>query len=732
MATDNLLALSAPVSAQLYVGVPPAPGSVYYLGDLLPSTGNGSSGFVIQGDKIGDQAGYTVSSAGDFNRDGFDDILIGSRLADLTNPDRADAGTSYLVFGKATGFDATIDLSQLNGQNGFRITGATAGDFAGIVSAAGDVNGDGYGDLLIGAPGYDVGGNTDAGAAYIVFGQNTGFNGWLDLALLNGSNGFRMSGLAGDDLTGMAVGNAGDVNGDGYADIIIGAPSASPGSPARVDAGAAYIVFGKKDGFVPNVDLSTIGGFDGFRVEGITPSTGLGVSVHSAGDLNGDGFGDVIIGAQLGQVGTGAAKGAAYVIFGHGGLFNSPIQIDTLNGLNGFRINGFNNDDMLGFSANTTGDFNGDGFDDLVIGVPGADPGNPVRENAGSSYVIYGAAAGWAAAFDLNSLNGNNGFRVDGLRADDGLGTAVSPAGDVNGDGFDDLLLGAPRSSPGVPPRAQAGETYVLFGRGFSLGPVFDLSTLNGQNGFRLEGISLSDSSGWWVSAAGDVNGDGFDDLAISAPLADPGTPPRSAAGQVFIFFGRNFSNSADRVGGLDADTLTGTIGGNVMVGGQKGDTLLGNGGADVLRGGQGDDILAIGDMTFVRLVGGRGLDTVRLDGAGLGLDLIALADNRLTGIERIDLTGTGNNVLTLDYRSVVNLSDDSNELIISRNDGDIVNIGDSWTVQGYRVIDGQTYYVFKQLNATLVVQAVREGTPWQNPANPLNVDNQFAVEPID
>ncbi|MFO0870000.1 MAG: dockerin type I domain-containing protein [Pirellulales bacterium] len=722
-ALDNGGVSSAPVAATLQVGLPPPVGSVFYLSDLLPPTGNGLSGFVLRGDQLGDQSGYTVSGAGDFNHDGFDDLLIGAPLADGGSPARVDSGISYLVFGSVAGFDPLLDLNTLDGTSGFKILGALAGDRAGYVSSAGDVNGDGFGDLLIGAPGFDVPGAPDAGSAYVIFGSPLGPGPTLDLAAINGINGFRLDGVGGDDLTGLTLSGAGDFNGDGLADLLIGARAADPGNPSRPDAGSVYLTYGRQSGFGSVIDLGSLSSSQGFRAEGLGPVDLLGQSVHWAGDVNGDGLGDIIIGAQMGTPGTGTARGAAFVVFGDRNPIPSPLLLDQLNGINGFRVNGVNQDDLLGFSVSGAGDFNSDGFADILIGVPSADPGVTPRLNAGSAYLIFGSSSPFASVFDLLTLGGANGFRIDGIREGDALGIAVGAAGDVNGDGFDDVLLGAYHASVGTPPRAEAGETYVLFGTASSASGVLELSSLNGQNGFRLEGVAPQDQSGWWVAGIGDLNGDGFDDLAIGAPNNGPGS--------TYVFFGRDFTGAVTQEGTSTFDTLTGSVLADVFNGKQSLDTLVGAGGADVLLGGEGHDVLGVSDSLFRRVAGGRGIDTLRIDGAGLVVDLTQIADSRLSGIERIDLTGSGANTLILNLQEVLNLSPDSNQLIVTRNAGDSVQLGDGWVVTSLLDLGGTPFYEFRQGTAQLLVQAVEEGTPWRNPANELDVDNSGGTNPV-
>ena len=142
------------------------------------------------------------------------------------------------------------------------------------------------------------------------------------------------------------------------------------------------------------------------------------------------------------------------------------------------------------------------------------------------------------------------------------------------------------------------------------------------------------------------------------------------------------------------------------MVGGRGNDTLIGAGGADVLIGGQGNDVLAVSDLSFRRIIGGNGIDTLRIDGSGLSLDLTTIRDNRILDIEEINITGSGNNTLTLTQREVLNLSSSSNTLIVRRNSGDIVNRGAGWTQIASETIGGIPFEVFTQGRATLKVQA--------------------------
>ena len=576
------------------------------------STLDGSNGFKLSGVAADDRAGWSVASAGDVNGDGFADVIVGAFAAD---PHGSRSGASYVIFGRASGPAANIDLSSLNGSNGFKLSGVAADDQSGgSVASAGDVNGDGFADLIIGALGADPH-DSNSGATYVVFGKATGFAANLDLSSLNGSNGFKLSGVARNDASGISVASAGDVNGDGFSDMIVGAVGAAPHGES---SGETYVVFGKASGFAANLDLSSLDGSNGFKLNGVAEDDQSGSPVASAGDVNGDGFADLIIGARAADP-HGASSGASYVVFGKASGFAANLELSSLNGSNGFRLSGAAEGDNSGWSAASAGDINADGFADLLIGAPWADPHG---DASGVSYVVLGKASGFAANVELSSLNGSNGFKLSGMAAFERSGTWVASAGDVNGDGFADLIIGAPFANAHGD---SSGASYVVFGKASGFAANIDLSSLDGSNGFKLSGVAIADRSGLSVASAGDVNGDGFGDLIVGAPFADPHGDDSGAS---YVIYGRAPDTAVNRVGTNISQTIAGGAFSDSLSGLGGDDRLIGNGGDDTLNGGPGND----------NLLGGDGNDTASYASAKAGVTIsLAISGPQSTGGGGID-----------------------------------------------------------------------------------------------
>jgi hypothetical protein len=427
-----------------------------------------------------DWAGYSVSSAGDVNSDGYDDVFIGAPGQDSSG---WLAGAAYLVLGPVSG---TVDLSAADA----KLVGETYHNNAGnSISTAGDVNGDGYDDILVGAAYEDTGGN-DAGAAYLVLSPVTGT---VDLAAADG----KLVGEADEDYAGFSVSSAGDVNGDGYDDLFVGATGQDAGGN---NAGAAYLVLSP---VVGTVDLSAAAA----KLVGVSFNDYTGYSVSTAGDVNGDGYGDLIVGAP--EWLTGAVRpGAAYLVFGPvTGTVNLAAADATFEGTAA--------DQRAGCSVSSAGDVNDDGYDDLLVGAEFAG-----ANSKGEAYLVLGPVTG-----NMNLLSADATFT--GETNSDYAGYSVSSAGDVNGDGYDDIFVGAHSQDEGG---SSAGAAYLV------LGPASGRITLANANA-KFVGEVAGDWVGYRtsVSAAGDVNGDGYDDLLVGAPFHDAGG---SDAGAAYLMLG--------------------------------------------------------------------------------------------------------------------------------------------------------------------------------------------------
>ena len=334
-------------------------------------------------------------------------------------------------------------------------------NFGTSVASAGDVNGDGFGDMIVGAWRY-LGGAAQTGRAYVFYG-GPGIDAIPDRVFSGQNDG---------DRFGISVSSAGDLNADGFADVIVGAPGNDAGG---FDAGRAYICLGKSTPDAVAVpapvapDLTLTG----------TAGQRLGYSVASAGDQNADGFADIVVGA-LGSGGTGHA----YVYYGGPGL--DAVADRTFTG----EVPG----DDFGVSVARAGDVNGDGGTDLIIGAERSDAG------AGRAYLFYGGAGADAAADHI----------FTGAAAGDNFGISVSSAGDMNGDGFSDLIIGAWMSDVRGP---NSGRAYVYNG-----GPAADEIP-----DVILTGEGSEDRFGLTVAGAGDVNADGVPDVIIGAYFNDAG-----------------------------------------------------------------------------------------------------------------------------------------------------------------------------------------------------------------
>ncbi len=622
------------------------------LGDVAMGLG----GFAINGQSAGDMSGFSVARAGDVNGDGLGDLIIGAHKSDMSST-VTDAGRSYVVFGTTS--NSPIDLSAVaTGVGGFAITGQSGNDQSGYsVGSAGDLNGDGLADLMVGAPYSDMGSSVDVGRSYVVYGKSTGTAVSLsDVA--KGSGGFVINGQGASDQSGWSVSSAGDVNGDGLLDLLVGAPLSDLTATAK-DGGRSYVLFGKTSMTAFNLaDLTGASG--GFVINGQAASDNSGFSVSAAGDVNGDGLADILVGAYKSDPSALAEAGRSYVIFGKS---NSTAVMLSALGSGGFFINGHIAGDQSGYSVSSAGDVNGDGLADVLVAATQSDPGTGTTD-AGRSYVVFGKTT--SAGIDLSALtaSGAGGFVINGQSAGDQSGWSVSSAGDMNGDGLSDIIVGVPYGDPVT--GTDAGRSYVVFGRTIST-PIELSAVAAGSGGFAINGQAMGEQSGWSVTSAGDVNGDGLADLLVGAPGADPSAG--TDAGRSYVIFGSTSGvlgkgTFVDQMGSSAADSLGFDAAPRTFVGGAGNDTFTANG-PSVLYGGSGNDRFIVnwnlGEALQVglsgtkldrlaRIDGGGGLDTLVL-GTRTALSLSRVADSagadiegsdRITSIERIDLSADG------------------------------------------------------------------------------------------
>lgn len=434
---------------------------------------NAASPVILQPNKTGASFGHSVAFAGDVNADGYGDIIIGAPNYWTTSV-AVNPGAAFIYHGSATGINTTPARILTGPYNGCT--------FGSAVSGAGDVNADGFSDVIVGAPNYNNG-HVNEGAAIVYQGSNTGIPAAAATTIeLNRTN----------SLFGTSIANAGDVNGDGYSDIIIGAPSATYGGGDTYE-GAFYIHHGSATGIVTTPS---------FRGESNQSNAMMGTSVAGAGDINGDGYSDIIVGApQYDYYQTN--DGRAYVYFGGTG---NPSLISTIE-LNSDGAN-------FGASVATAGDVNGDGFSDVLISAPNHTIGQ-TRE--GVSWVYHGGAG--------NSFDETADAAIESNIANTRLGNSVKGIGDVNGDGYSDIMIGSSAYTKG-----QTGEGIALIYHGSTSGIADDYTSL-------IAGTDIDSEFGTSVASAGDVNGDGYNDVIVGAPGYDVGAG-HTDEGAVYIYLG--------------------------------------------------------------------------------------------------------------------------------------------------------------------------------------------------
>lgn len=406
-----------------------------------------------------------------------------------------------------------IELSDVaDGKGGFVIYGTEYPDRLDFrIAGAGDVNGDGLDDVVVSEHyselfnyGKVLGHDRGTGKCYVVFGKKDGTPVALsDIA--NGAGGFVINIVDGVERAGFSVVGAGDVNGDDFDDLIIRTYLIS------------YVIFGKASGTA--VELSSIeSGIGGFTIKGIefildNTSAGLrGLITVAAGDVNGDGLVDLIAGLPYARPSKVVQAGGMYVVFGK--TDGKPVELDEIarnSNTGGFVIHKLRGPG--GYSG--SGDVNGDGLDDLIIGVPSGEVGYPLHLNIGKSYVVFGKKTGTAVRLSIIAEDSSQGGFVI-----NGCGNPAR-AGDVNGDGLDDVILDENWYQEQTIYQYY-GESYVVFGKASGVAvELSEVATDDNTAGFRINQTNHQ-WMGRRTSAAGDVNGDGLDDLIVEDVEAYP------------------------------------------------------------------------------------------------------------------------------------------------------------------------------------------------------------------
>lgn len=461
------LALRAPALAAPQVRELLAPDSPLALDSLLSLAPSWTS----SGNENGERYGYAVSSAGDVNGDGFDDVIIGA--------------PSYLVGGSRTGA-ALVFLGRANGLAASPhqvLSNGVQGSYFGFsVSSAGDVNADGFDDIIVGAPhlhatiGYD-------GAAYLYLGSAGG---------LSAAPAWQKIGLQGDSEFGFAVSGAGDVNTDGFDDLIVGAPAYTQ---EQNHEGIVYLFLGSAGG---------PGDAPAWSYQSDQAGAQLGYALAGVGDLNHDSYADIAVGApHFDASSIELNNGLALAFYGNGsGLEAAPF----------WQAQGSRAEANFGYALDSAGDVDGNGYPDLIVGAPGYELG---LANSGAAFIFYNGPTGLSPYAGWMVLADKEGAR---------FGTAVAGVGDADQDGFDDVAVGAPYYSFDQP---EEGAVFVY--RGGAAGAALDAS-------WHASGDKAETEFGLSVASAGDVNGDDRADLTVGAPIYK--RDERVVMGQAYVFHG--------------------------------------------------------------------------------------------------------------------------------------------------------------------------------------------------
>ncbi len=474
---------------------------------------DGNNGFAVTG--IGSLSAAQKVVIADLNKDGKADILI------------SDGGSVHIIFGQASGWPATADvnsLSDVSNPKGSRIYNCP---HTILDAAVGDVNGDGYPDVVLGCRGD----NNNTSWVPVVFGM-ANWPASIDVNSLNGTNGFWVKGAAVGDMTGSDVA-VGDFNHDGVQDMAIGAENV-----LNANQRFAYILWGHRPPYTwpAEIDLASlpVDGSLGLQInKGGSGVPGYFAVSVNVGDLNADGIDDLLI-TDFNGVGTdGADDGSVYDIFGANSWpASNSFDVNSLNGSNGTVLQGHWSSNDIGFGQYVWSgwsypakidfeDVNGDGYKDAIVPIAG-------YNGTGIAYGDFFAKSGvWADPFVSIDLNGTNGLRIDGLSS-----YPAETAGDIDGDGIPDIIIGDQSSNSGA--GSNSGAVYILSGKNRNPATTTYDTTALSTDGYVITGASAGDCTGYSV-LTGDFDSDGTPDLALASgnPISGDLT-----MGSVYVLFG--------------------------------------------------------------------------------------------------------------------------------------------------------------------------------------------------
>ena len=528
------------------------------LPDLKIGELNGRNGVLLRGPVLEDRFGHSVS-VGDFNGDGFADVIVGK------------SGAAYVFYGGAAGLLSEIDLGQDSTAADVTLTGGTSVAVLGNVESRfiGDVNADGYDDILL--SGFDrVTGSFTTGGAYIVYGGDN-IASDFDVGALDGANGFALTTSIRSLQFGVEATELGDVNGDGIDDFSVSSLASH------------FIFYGSQSDSPAIVDVDTLTSDIGFVYADDFRNTRF----EKVGDIDGDGFDDFILGLPFTGEDSVRDAGMARIVYGASNGLGSISSIEELDTLEGFSVRGTIADHAVGGSLGSAGDFNGDGHLDIAVGFISELISN--RADPSAIQIIFGDGYRRSTDIELPAFNGADGILIEGIR---NSFSHVTSAGDVNGDGLDDLLIGAFSTSELTV--ASSGAVYVVFGTADAA--TISVDDLDATSGYKISGASLDTFNlGADVSAAGDLNGDGYDDIIVGQRyqyesfLPRPGTSPQF--GEAYVIYGAATGFHYDTVSG--SGVFAGTANQELIMGSAGNDWIQTLGGSDLVDGQGGNDMVS-------------------------------------------------------------------------------------------------------------------------------------------